>query len=165
MQDWLPEFKSLFSALFTSVANLPNIRPHNSKGAEFSKQSDGTNLRQNFVWFCTERAEKRSNFMKVCFPTLLLSNLGKSKTIMLILLTWTKIVLFLKAKCLPTGKITRSRIFFFSGRIFPPNWPEKSAKSWQHCFLPPCQFESQALSLWRQRFGWGWGIFQFSTVF
>jgi hypothetical protein len=30
-------------------------------------------------------------------------------------------------------KITRGPNFFLSGRIFPPSWPEISAKSWQHC--------------------------------
>jgi hypothetical protein len=29
-------------------------------------------------------------------------------------------------------KITRVPNYFLSGRIFPPNWPERPAKGWQH---------------------------------
>ncbi len=32
-------------------------------------------------------------------------------------------------------KLTSGWIFFLSGRILPSDWPESSAKSWQHCCL------------------------------
>ncbi len=33
-------------------------------------------------------------------------------------------------KRLQKGEIAMGPTFFLSGRIFPPNWPEKSVKSW-----------------------------------
>ncbi len=36
------------------------------------------------------------------------------------------------------GEITKGPNFFLRGRIFLPNWPEKSAKSWQHWLCTVC---------------------------
>ncbi len=52
--------------IHVSVANGLNVRPHNSKGAEYKS----TNQRPNWGSIFTERAEKGPNFETALLPLL-----------------------------------------------------------------------------------------------
>jgi hypothetical protein len=93
-----------------SVANWPNIRPQNSKGA--AKNMCGRkNLRPSFSTIFIKRAE----FSKVYFSSLVLSS----------------ILLFL-LKCAQKS-VVLEQDFFSQRPNFVPDWLESSFKSWQHC--------------------------------
>ena len=72
-----------------------------------------TNLRPNFGWFCTERGRTSGKFVFLVFSD--------------------------KDSFVSKGKnVSNGPNFFLRGQIFPANWPEKSAKSWQHWLCTVC---------------------------
>jgi len=77
-----------------------------------------TNLRQNFGWFCTERGRTSGKFVFLVFSD--------------------KDSFVSKGKNVSNGEIIKGPNFFLRGQIFPANWPEKSAKSWQHWLCTVC---------------------------
>jgi hypothetical protein len=92
-----------------------------------------TNVRPNFCWFCTERAKRVANSVTFDFLLLFSLILGKSKEYYYFFTYIYKKSLASKAK-MPSkkeGKISKGPNFFLNGRIFPGNWPERPAKSWQ----------------------------------
>jgi hypothetical protein len=77
-----------------------------------------TNLRPNFGWFCTERGRTSGKFVFLVFSD--------------------KDSFVSKGKNVSNGEIIKGPNFFLRGQIFPANWPEKSAKSWQHWLCTVC---------------------------
>jgi hypothetical protein len=72
---------------------------------------------------------KKIEFLLLFF--LILCNLKKYYTFPRHADTDNKISMSLK--CLQRVKFSRGSDFFLSDRIFPPDWPESFAKSWQQC--------------------------------
>ena len=77
-----------------------------------------TNLRPNFGWFCTERGRTSGKFVFLVFSD--------------------KDSFVSKGKNVSNGEIIKGPNFFLRGQIFLANWPEKSAKSWQHWLCTVC---------------------------
>ena len=82
-----------------------------------------TNLRPNFGWFCTERGRTSGKFVFLVFSD--------------------KDSFVSKGKNVSNGEIIKGPNFFLRGQIFPANWPEKSAKSWQHWLCTGDSLESE----------------------
>jgi len=110
--------------LSTSVTNWPNIRPLNrgriKSGA--ARQICGQIL-ADFV----QKWVEKGKFVFLLFLSLIIA---KSINYYTFPTDIDKDSFVSKGKCLQKGKIT-----ILSCRIFPPNQLEKSAKSWQHCYL------------------------------
>jgi hypothetical protein len=75
-------------------------------------------LRPNFGWFCTERGRTSGKFVFLVFSD--------------------KDSFVSKGKNVSNGEIIKGPNFFLRGQIFLANWPEKSAKSWQHWLCTVC---------------------------